>query len=41
MSDTTRIFQRVRDAARIEDLIGEYITLRPAGRELVGLCPFH
>ncbi len=41
MSDTTRIFQQVRDAARIEDLIGEYITLRPAGRELVGLCPFH
>ncbi len=41
MSDSAHIFQTVRQAARIEEIIGEHISLRPAGRELVGLCPFH
>lgn len=36
-----QIFQVVRHAARIEEIIGEHIALRPAGREFVGLCPFH
>ncbi|MBL7520134.1 DNA primase, partial [Frankia sp. CNm7] len=32
----------VRDRARIEDVIGEYVQLRPAGGgNLRGLCPFH
>ena len=35
------IFQLVRQAARIEEIVGEHIALRPAGREFVGLCPFH
>ena len=35
------IFQVVRQAARIEEIVGEHIALRPAGREFVGLCPFH
>ena len=25
----------------IEDLIGQYVSLRRRGRTLVGLCPFH
>jgi DNA primase len=41
MGDSTHIFQKVRDAARIEEIIGEHVALKPAGRELVGLCPFH
>jgi len=32
----------VRDRARIDDVIGDYVALRPAGSgSLKGLCPFH
>lgn len=32
----------VRDRTRIEDVIGDYVALRPAGAgSLKGLCPFH
>lgn len=32
----------VRDQARIDEVIGQYVTLRPAGGgSLKGLCPFH
>jgi len=32
----------VREKARIEDVIGQYVTLKPAGGgALKGLCPFH
>ena len=33
--------QRVLDAARIEDVVSEFVTLRRAGVNLTGLCPFH
>jgi DNA primase len=34
--------QAVRDAARIEEIVGEQVALRPAGvGSLKGLCPFH
>jgi DNA primase len=33
---------RVRDRARIDDVVGEYVALRRAGADsLKGLCPFH
>jgi DNA primase len=41
MSDSNAIFQTIRDAVRIEDIIGEHIALKRSGKELVGLCPFH
>ncbi len=34
--------ERVRDASRIEQVVGEYVALRSAGGgNLKGLCPFH
>lgn len=33
--------ERVRDAVDIVDVIGTYISLRRAGKAMVGLCPWH
>ncbi len=33
--------QRVREAARIEEVIGECVSLKRVGPRLKGLCPFH
>ncbi|MFM8635170.1 MAG: DNA primase, partial [Planctomycetia bacterium] len=33
--------ERVRDAVDIVDVVGTYISLRRAGKGLVGLCPWH
>jgi len=33
--------QRVKSASDIVDVVGEHLSLRPKGREFVGLCPFH
>lgn len=32
---------KIIDAARIEDVIGDFITLKKRGSNLLGLCPFH
>ena len=32
---------RIMDAAQIEDVVSEFVTLRRRGVNLVGLCPFH
>ncbi len=41
MADNSEIFQKVRDASNIVDIIGEHVALKRAGREFKGLCPFH
>jgi DNA primase len=33
--------QRVKDAAQILDIIGECVSLKRAGANMKGLCPFH
>jgi len=35
------IIDSIRSQADIEDVISDYITLRKAGRNYLGLCPFH
>ena len=32
---------RIMDAARIEEVVGEFVTLRKRGVNYIGLCPFH
>ncbi|UDY24858.1 DNA primase [Nocardioides sp. Kera G14] len=31
----------VREKAKIEDIVGQYVTLRRSGSNMQGLCPFH
>jgi DNA primase len=39
--DNSDAVQRVKDAAQIVDVIGECISLKRAGTNMKGLCPFH
>ncbi len=32
---------RITEAAQIQDVVGDYVTLRKRGVNLLGLCPFH
>ena len=32
---------RIYNAAKIEEVVGDYVTLRKRGANLIGLCPFH
>lgn len=33
--------EKIIDAARIEEVVGDFVTLRKRGVNLLGLCPFH
>jgi DNA primase len=41
MSSSGDIFNQVRSAVDIVEVIGEHVALKRAGREFKGLCPFH
>ncbi len=36
-----KTIQEIRDTAKIEDVVGDYVTLKKRGVNLLGLCPFH
>jgi len=38
---TEQSVQLVKDTARVEDIVGDYVNLRRRGQNLIGLCPFH
>ena len=38
---TPETIERAKSAMRIEEVVGDYITLRRRGANLIGLCPFH
>ena len=38
---TQQSVQLVKDTARVEDIVGDYVNLRRRGQNLIGLCPFH
>ncbi|MDR1652572.1 MAG: DNA primase [Prevotellaceae bacterium] len=33
--------EQIKDAAKIEDVVSDYVTLRRRGANMIGLCPFH
>ena len=35
------VIKAVTDAAKIEEVVGDFVTLRKAGVNLTGICPFH
>jgi DNA primase len=41
MPANDQIWNQIRDACDIVDIVGEHIALKRAGREFKGLCPFH
>ena len=38
---TPETIERAKNTMRIEEVVGDYITLRRRGANLIGLCPFH
>ena len=38
---TEQSVQLVKDTARVEDIVGDYVSLKRRGQNLIGLCPFH
>jgi DNA primase len=38
---TPQTVQRILDAARVEDVVGDFVTLKRRGTNFTGLCPFH
>jgi len=41
MASSNEIFEQVRAAVDIVDVVGECVALKRAGKEFKGLCPFH
>lgn len=37
----SEVIDKIQSAAKIEEVVGDYVTLRKRGANLIGLCPFH
>lgn len=37
----SQLIDKIKDTARIEDIINDYVPLKPSGKNRVGKCPFH
>ncbi|MCB0781786.1 MAG: hypothetical protein KDC03_20060, partial [Flavobacteriales bacterium] len=33
--------QQVKDAARVDEVVGDFVALKRKGSRFLGLCPFH
>ncbi|MFT7588279.1 MAG: DNA primase, partial [Limisphaerales bacterium] len=33
--------EKIKETARIEDVVGEFVSLKKKGSSFMGLCPFH
>lgn len=38
---TQKTIQAINEVAKVEDVVGEFVTLKRRGVNLIGLCPFH
>jgi DNA primase len=38
---TPATIQKINDEARVEDIVGEFVSLKKRGVNLIGNCPFH
>lgn len=38
---TKETIEQIRDTARVEEVVGEFVNLKRRGSNLIGLCPFH
>ena len=41
MAIPEQTIQLIKDTAKIEEVVGDYVSLRRRGANLIGLCPFH
>ena len=38
---TKETIDQIFDAAKIEEVVGDFVTLKRRGANMIGLCPFH
>ena len=41
MADNREKIEQIKERIDIENLVGKYVTLKSAGKNFSGLCPFH
>ena len=36
-----KTIEQIMDAAKVEEVVGDFVALRKRGVNMIGLCPFH